>query len=363
MDDRISFSDIKAELLAQLPRLCLELLGGKKNGDYWLASSPGQNNKTPNLWVRMDSGAWRDEPVASGDIIMLPEYVLGLKTRKDTFSWCLAWLGWDNGQVDRKALEVSRIQAVKKQEQQDIQAQSDMLKNRNSALSWFIKAEKDWRGTPLENYLMGARGIDFKTLGRLPGCIRYIPNAKHVDLDGVVTFWPLMLTAIHRVINDKVVLVAVHRTWLKHDGSGKAPVKPNKKIWPAGWGGGVIRLWKGRPQYSPEQAVKRGKIGPVIIPEGIETGFSLANAKPEIRVWAAATMGNMALIDDHDCVSGWILAHDPLKKSLNEKQRAAHLKKLEQIKQHFLATGKPVSEIWPAGGMDGDGDFNDMIMR
>ncbi len=355
MHDRITFADIKAELILRIGQLCRELLpDGRQSGNYWLCSSPGQKNKTPNMWVRLDSGAWRDEPVAQGDIIKLVKYVENLTDNRAVYDWCLDWLGWRPvADPARLASRRRKAQEVKRAVDEGAAIETDQ--NRRSAMASFLNAEKDWRGSVLETYLRQARGIDTPALARLPGSLRLVPSARHIGYDGRKTSgWPMMIAAIYHF---DAGFVAVHRTWLARDGMGKAPVKPQKKIWPAGWGGGVIRLTKGKPVLSPEQAAQRKIAGPVIIAEGIETGLSLACKAPDMRVWAAATLGNMEKIPDHPCVSGWMLAHDHLKDSLTRKQRQSHLDKLARIKRHFQATGKPVTEIWPEKGAD----FNDQL--
>ncbi len=354
-DNRPTFADIKAELIERLPQLCRELLpDGKKSGNYWLCSSPGVKNKTPNMWVRLDSGAWRDEPVAQGDVIKLVIYVEGLADNKTAYQWCLDWLGWGQG-IDRAKLERRRRQVQQRQAQDERETQEEIARNRKRAFGSFLHGQKAWQGTPLETYLREARGINLTVLQRQLGSIRFYPQAQHIDTDGVITEWPMMVAAIYHAAHG---VVAIHRTWLAEDGSGKAPVSPNKKIWPAGWAGGVIRLWKGLPRLNPEQAAAKGMASPCIIAEGIETGLSLACADPTMRVWAAATMGNMENVPDHDCVSGWLLAHDRLKPSLNDEQRKRHLDKLAEIKRHFQATGKPVAELWPSRD-----DFNDELRQ
>jgi CHC2-type zinc finger protein len=71
----------------------------------------------------------------------------------------------------------------------------------------------------------------------------------------------------HAVTGEPLTL---HRTWLRHDGSGKADVDPPRMLW-AGLpkAGGVIRLW-------PDEKVTTG----LCVAEGIETALTAA---PRLR--------------------------------------------------------------------------------
>ena len=77
---------------------------------------------------------------------------------------------------------------------------------------------------------------------------------------------------------------AVHRTYLRSDGSGKAEVTPNKAMLGA-VAGGAVRLTDGA--------------GPLVVAEGIETALSLASGllRAPAAIWAAlSTSGMRSLI-------------------------------------------------------------------
>ena len=127
-------------------------------------------------------------------------------------------------------------------------------------------------GTPAELYLREARRIS----APLPETLRFLASAKH---PGGQAF-PVMIALVQGV-----ELFAVHRTYLRPDGQGKAEVEPAKAML-GGCKGGAVAL-----------AVAQR--GPLVVCEGIETGLSLASglvAMPA-TIWAAlSTSGLKGLI-------------------------------------------------------------------
>jgi phage/plasmid primase-like uncharacterized protein len=73
---------------------------------------------------------------------------------------------------------------------------------------------------------------------------------------------------------------AVHRTYLRADGLGKAPVEPTKAML-GGTAGGAVRLTEG--------------LGPLVVAEGIETALSLASGllRGPATVWAALSTSGL----------------------------------------------------------------------
>jgi hypothetical protein len=140
------------------------------------------------------------------------------------------------------------------------------------------QARRLWReavpieDTPAEIYLREARGI---RLERLPRTLRYHPLAWHGP---TARRWSAMVALVEGGIG-----FAAHRTFLRPDGSGKAPVEPAKAALGA-IAGGAVRLVDGP--------------GPLVVAEGIETALAAwcLRGDATARLWAAlSTSGLRAL--------------------------------------------------------------------
>jgi hypothetical protein len=117
------------------------------------------------------------------------------------------------------------------------------------------QARRLWRealpieGTPAARYLREARGIP---LERLPAVLRFHPECWHGPTG---RHWPAMVAAVQGA-----GLPAVHRTYLRPNGSGKAPIEPAKAMLGA-TAGGAVRLTEGPSR--------------LVVGEGIESTLSL----------------------------------------------------------------------------------------
>lgn len=126
------------------------------------------------------------------------------------------------------------------------------------------------QGTLGERYLR-ERGITCP----LPYTIRYIGNCWHKSAKR----YPALVSFVRNGNDGENV--AIHRTYVRHNGSGKADVTP-AKVMLGPVSGGAVRLSKGP--------------GPLVVTEGIETGLSLLSGILDHpgQVWAALSAGGMA---------------------------------------------------------------------
>lgn len=142
--------------------------------------------------------------------------------------------------------------------------------------SYLWKEAQPIVGTLAETYLRTARGItcDLPQALRFHGSCWHGPTAKR---------YPALVALIEGGDG-----VAVHRTYLRADGSGKAALDPAKMMLGA-TSGGAARLAQGP--------------GPLVVAEGIETALSLASGllRGPATVWAAlSTSGIRGLrLPDH----------------------------------------------------------------
>lgn len=151
-------------------------------------------------------------------------------------------------------------------------------------------AEKIWReshplkGTIAESYLRG-RGITCL----LTASLRFAPACWHATGQHI----PAMVALVQGSS-----ATAVHRTYLRADGLGKAEVAPNKAML-GSTQGGAVRLTNHRP-------------GPLVVAEGIETALSLASGlvSEPATVWAALSASGLRGLRLPDPPGRLIIASD-----------------------------------------------------
>lgn len=181
-------------------------------------------------------------------------------------------------------------------------------------------------GTAAAAYLAhrGLAGLDSPSL-------RFLADHPHAPSG---TRWPVLLAAV--TCPRTGALRAVHRTFLRPDGGGKAPVEPAKMT--AGLvAGGAIRL-----------AEPRGG-QPLVIGEGLETAAS-AGRILGLPAWAAVSAGNLTKIGLPEGVRDVVIAAD----ADPAGQRAA-----EASARRWAAEGRRVEILTPCG--EGQ-DFNDVLV-
>ena len=190
------------------------------------------------------------------------------------------------------------------------------------------RARELWRrgqpaaGTPVATYLE-SRAIS----ADIPWAIRYLPNAEHKQTG---SRRPCMLAALTRWPSDGVV--AVHRTFLLPDGTGKAAV-PGPKLALGPMAGAAVMLAKATETLG--------------LAEGIETALS-AMQMYGAPVWAACG-SNLAGVVIPDSVKKVIIYADNGLPGEQAAEKAAAL---------FHAQGRSVILSRP---VDGYGDFNDCL--
>jgi hypothetical protein len=136
------------------------------------------------------------------------------------------------------------------------------------------QAERLWReaqpiaGTVAETYLRG-RGITCP----LPPTLRFHPEAWHGP---TAKRFPALVAAVQGA-----GLAAVHRTYLRADGSGKAGLEGDDKLMLGATAGGAVRLIDGP--------------GRLVVAEGIESGLSLLCGFLDgpATVWAALSTSGL----------------------------------------------------------------------
>jgi hypothetical protein len=161
----------------------------------------------------------------------------------------------------------------------------------------------------------------------LPHTIRFHPGLKHRS-GGV---WPAMVALVTHGVDDEPL--AVHRTFLAPDGSGKASVDPQKMML-GPCRGGAVRL-------APAGDV-------LMVGEGIETSLAAMQARG-LPAWAALSTSGLLALDLPSEVRAVIILADG-----DEAGKAA----ARGAALRWKREGRRVRIAHPPEGMD----FNDMLL-
>ncbi|MCE7026411.1 DUF7146 domain-containing protein [Jiella avicenniae] len=315
-----TFEDIRAALEMRIVELCERLAPAEayraNGGAYWFALNPTRADRRPgSFWIRLKPpiGVWCDHATGEGgDLFKLIQYIERLPDYAAVRAWSLAFLGWSKDMPKPTAAKIAadRRRAEALTQKRAALGEASLADNRRRALGLWLTGEPMGAEIPtlVRRYLAG-RGI---AIDRLPNALRFLPSHDYRLADGSRIARPC-IPALMTGPDGKPW--AVHRTWLEPDGSAKAVFpdpernKP-RKIWPAGWQGAVIRLSKGDSGVSPEEAGRTGEIGPLGIVEGWEDGLPIVIARPDFRVWAAGTLGNIGHVPMLGCIESAIVFAD-----------------------------------------------------
>lgn len=274
-------------------------LGGRKVGQGWTARCPAHEDREPSLSIRDADGKVLVRCHAGcnqRDVIA---------TLKERGSW---------GGKAHSSLRTSRHRKVSPP-----RPDPDQVERSAVALSIWqstIAAE----GTPVEAYL-ASRGLT----SSLPPSLRFHRGLKHPS-GGI---WPCMVAlAIQGADNTPL---AIHRTFLSHEGGGKAPVEPAKM---------TLGACRGR--------AVRLRAPVLMIGEGIETCLAAMQATGH-PAWAALSTSGLRALDLPGCVRDVIVLADG-----DDPGEAAS----RDSALRWMQQGRRVRIARPPRGLD----FNDVLL-
>ncbi len=248
--------------------VCGEYLSnGRREGRYWLV---GDVRNTPgrSMYVRLSgadsgkgaAGKWTDAATGEhGDLLDVIRESLGLIDFKDV------------------AEEARRFLSLPRPEP-DIQPKprpSSAATGSPEAARRLFAMSQPISGTVVEAYLR-RRGI---TALHGTGALRFHPRCYYrPDQHSPTETWPAMIASVTDLDNR---ITGAHRTWLSHDGDGKAPVDTPRRAM-----GDLLG-----------NAVRFGVADDVLTAgEGIETMLSLRIALPNLPAAAALSAAHLAAI-------------------------------------------------------------------
>jgi hypothetical protein len=318
----VSIDDIKDRLLAQLDsvvdRYAPPAIGSYSKGGRYFTLNPGRaDTRVGSFCVTLsgpDAGRWVDfaSHPKGGDILDLIALSLGVSLT-DAIKEARAVLGLDTESPELRRQRDAAATRAKADRAAAVEAQkARKLKSQRAAQGLWLSAQEKIAGTPVDHYLRH-RSIDLSRIGWQPRALRYHPECLYfrddeelTDTDtGEVTtrrLPPLRLPAMVAAVTDGTgAHIGTHRTYLAIATNGcwgKLQVPDAKKILGSFWGGSV-RLSSG---IGPRggKAARLAECPPgtrIYIAEGIETALSAIILRPDLRVLAGVSLGNMGAVD------------------------------------------------------------------
>jgi len=353
--------EVKHRLQKSLPAV-LERLGLRyaeaSTAETLHPLNPTRNDKRPGsfvIWTQgTAAGAWKEYAgvAAKGDLFDLIAYVLRLQAKIDAYWWALEFLGLDRGRVRTKAEDIQARERREKDAAAELVKNAAAAKARQGLLFGLWIGLPGIKDTPAEHYLRAVRGIPMERLQHWPGALKWADQVEWVEPEtGEVFEWRNGM--ISAMTAGKAV-TALHRTWLKADGSAKAGRGKDKTMIGTA-SGAAIRVSPGPSGLSPTRAEAKGRRDPLVITEGIEDALTLAVARPDCRVWAAGSLDLMRLFDWPGCASAVVLCAD------NDWDKPEAMAGFARVETHWrrqaLGLNRAVHVVRAQAGKD----FNDLV--
>lgn len=349
---------IEAMLLPRIGDLCARLApDGSRIGHEWQALNPTRaDGKRGSFSINLHTGRWADfadDKRSSREFpcLSLVCYLAIRDEGSEAFGMAILWAKNYLGLTGRNPDPVALSKVNKDAEQRRLQRQidDDAVRERKRKLAQAIWLEGTaLTGTdPASQYYLG-RGIDLAALPEIPGCLRFNPAVKINTITG--QSHTAIVAAMHKE-GAPDGFAAVHATYIApHDlGWGKAFGADSKKMM-GGPSGASIRLTKGA-SGKPLARAPEGEW--VAIAEGIENGLSAALARPDLRVLAAGTLGNIGKVVLPPQIGGVFVIAD------NDRPGSPGSTVLENACNHLVDRGLDIKVI---RAPEGHKDFNDALM-
>ena len=238
-------------------------LGGRRVGDGWMARCPAHDDRKPSLSLRRAD---------DGRVLVCCHAGCGQERVIAALNSRGLWK--ENGLSQPNCTEPNAAGGIR--------PHLDGTKRTDAALAIW-QAGGPAGGTAVETYL-ASRGLRLA----VPQTIRFHAGLKHPS-GGI---WPAMLALVTRGADD--ALLAIHRTFLSHDGNGKAPINPQKMML-GPCRGGAVRL------------APAGDI--LMVGEGVETCLA-AMQSTGMPAWAALSTSGLRALDLPDIVRDVIVLAD-----------------------------------------------------
>jgi hypothetical protein len=339
---RIDFVGVAADAAARIEQVVqwLGLDGEIQGGEYVAYNPTRQDNHLGSFRIVLrgrKQGAWFEHAAGrGGDALSLIAYVRACSMLEAARAF--------DGALGTGDL-AAPVPMVRRPAARRDDAETERKIARARAL--WISAEKDITGTPAEDYLLARLGG--KRPERWPGSFRFSAACREPYDDRT---WPALLAQIGPLHG---AATGVHRTYLRHrDGVwGKAPVGKGGKAVTGGVKGGFIRIARG---FSGLPIARAPADDVVAIAEGIETALSVAVGRPEWRVLAGVSVGNLITIDLPERLGAVVLCAD------NDEPGTCAAELLGRAAARWRALGHAVRLEVPEGDGWRAKDWNDALV-
>ncbi len=284
---------VKMALRARIWELLTDLgLSVKRRGSTVYPRNPQRKDAKEGsfvIWTNPDrAGNWKDFATNDkGDVFGLIQYLRGCD-KKEAFRYARSFTGIGEGLSDEERRRLVR-EAAALRAQADAEAEAKAKQHRRRAAKIWLDAQPEIFGTLGETYAR-ARGIDLRSFKLDPGAHRFAPSCQYWlgrEKGRPTPSFPAILTAMR---DDFGVGRALHFIFLTPDGRDKAPVEKPKMIWPSSFGT-ALRISAGASGLSAEDAPDASEV--LTFTEGVEDAWTLAQADPELRVWAAGSLSGL----------------------------------------------------------------------
>jgi hypothetical protein len=259
-------SDIAAALADRVESLVADLLpAGRRNGHCWRAGSvAGDEGASLAVVLRgAKCGRWHDFAAdQGGDLLDLIAACRWLSLA-DAIAWAKDWLGIGPNLSPRPVGTIRRPAPVPDPDKAD-------------RIARLLARSVPIRGTLAETYLR-SRGVEPDAVASLldPDALRFVPDAWHWPTQARI---PAMVAPVVGITSNR--LQALHLTFIRPDGSGKAEVE-KARLYFGPKASGCVKL-------TPDEEVTTG----LAVGEGIET--TLAAMLAGFPGWATLDAGNLS---------------------------------------------------------------------
>lgn len=353
----ISVAAISDQLRDRCEELVRELLPAAKRDGPYLKVGSVMGEAGSSLVIHLNGqrrGKWTDYAGgdgAHGDMLDLIGAVHGFHAAADRVAWAKQWLGIHDDWSPRDAVRPNPEELARRAEDARARAeaaQAEEAKERAAKMKgaralYLHRLARPIAGTPVEAYLRG-RGLSHDPLPAWPNALRFHPevwNREHGEK------MPAMLAPMYLADGTHV---ATHRTWLRPcptRGWAKIDGKNAKKVLGPSWGA-FIPINKG-VSGKAMSAMPEGEA--IYMAEGVEDCIAIRMKRPEARIIAGYSLGNMGAVVLPPHVRTLVIVAD-------RDDKSAEVDKLERSIAQQQARGVTVKLVMPPVGVK---DLNDWL--